>query len=591
MDRADLVPILEELYRLRSIYSRSRSFERYSSALSWLIVGVAAKSCDIPEPVLDALMQSTLRWDESHLRPCLGYFYLKGQPLPKAYAYVIAKSDERTTKGAVFRRHEQKFRALFEQKYTGRYGAGLKLTAAKRLHRGNYHPASATLRDDPQLGRVISDTLDQLPDVLAITSQFADLAKIWQECQEELRSFDRAAKAGGGVITCEAYESLPESLRIGEHPESAAWFGLWEKAQQTHGFPIAEVGELAVIKGMRKTANLTKGQGEKLLKTADCLGIGVEPDIRLSGGKYEWDDKVALFFRDSDNLGDEANYQSASLMLGLGLTVAHADASLDQVEIDHITKHLEDRFTLSPDESKRLHCRVELSRKSFIEAPRITAAIKAKLPHKDRKLIGSYLVGIAAADHHVSAKEKLALEQLYRSIGLEASELAELLKPFAPKESDQPQEVDAGNEPAGFVLDRAAISRIWSETREVSVILHQAMSEHDESNEFVTTQAAFTASEAAVARLPAAASTTSPPGAEHDFDGLAVKYHVFLAELLSSHECNTEDARQVAARCGVMLNGAAEVINEWSYEKYGDQLIDLEPEFLIHSHIIQRQPA
>ena len=118
-------------------------------------------------------------------------------------------------------------RALTENlvKYEAQFGGGMVLRASKRPKKNYYRPASATL--SRTVGRSGLLTLDGVPDVLAISSQFKPLLAIWEECIDDLRAYSRAQRTSGGTdITAEAYGSLPAELRDGSHPEENTWMDL-----------------------------------------------------------------------------------------------------------------------------------------------------------------------------------------------------------------------------------------------------------------------------------------------------------------------------------------------------------------------------
>ncbi len=68
------------------------------------------------------------------------------------------------------------------------------------------------------------------------------------------------------------------------------------KCANEEGIPLVPISRLAALKAVPPRKTLLKTQTQKLLATADCLGIGVEPDARLTGRNYRWDDVVTMFF-------------------------------------------------------------------------------------------------------------------------------------------------------------------------------------------------------------------------------------------------------------------------------------------------------
>ena len=84
-------------------------------------------------------------------------------------------------------------------------------------------------------------------------------------------------------MTAEAYESLPPELRDDDHPEYDSWMNLWEKYADSEGWPMVPVSELAGLKSFEERARLTKSQSQRIVRTAAAIGLGVEPDVDISG--------------------------------------------------------------------------------------------------------------------------------------------------------------------------------------------------------------------------------------------------------------------------------------------------------------------
>ena len=359
-------------------------------------------------------------------------------------------------------------------------------------------------------------------------------------------------------MTAEVYESLPEALREGDHPEFNDWMRVWEEHVDSDGWPIVPASSLAALKQIPPRGTLTKTQCSKLLTTADAVGLGVEPDARITGKNYKWDERLALFFLEDETGCNETSYLAASVLLRMGATVAAADGSIDKEELEFIAEHLEGQFDLSDADSKRLERLEYLLLHSQSGDISVTKTLTKRLTHKERLLVGEFLVGVAAADEVVTSDEVKALRKAYRSLDLEESELDELLARHASaKVGATPDAADkAGGE---LRLDMTAVSRIMTETRQVAEVLRQAMSE-DGSEE---TPAASTA----VAPPP---EVTAPRAVAAEPEGIDPRYQPFLTELMTRQEWTGEELRQLADRCGVMLAGAVEAVNEWSLEEHGD---------------------
>ena len=99
-----------------------------------------------------------------------------------------------------------------------------------------------------------------------------------------------------------------------------------------------------------------------------------------------------------------------------GVGIAAADGQIDDIELGRLTSHLEAQFDLSTQDSARLeHLRYLLTKQPPIE---FSAAKKLQktLSLKQRKLVGEFLVGIAAADEQIAPEEVKALGKAYRAL-------------------------------------------------------------------------------------------------------------------------------------------------------------------------------
>jgi len=580
VDQADYLPIAQELIRLLLIYDSSNSFRRYTYTLLWLSLYLASQSLAVPQAVLDKAIAATGRWNDELLGMCLAILHNSKQPLPGHVAFLVSQNDSRSSSSVIVRRHPDEFAKLFETKYRGQFGDGIQLRASKRLKRIDYHPASGTLLRS--LGVIDGISLPAMPNVLAIPSQFKQIVQSWDESIKELKAFSRASNSSGGKLTAEAYESLPTELQTGDHPELDAWMKAWEDNVDNEGWPIVPVSAIASIKGILSRARLTKTQCMKLLRTADTIGLGVEPDARMTGKNYRWDERVTLFFLDANKGTDATDYIAASVLLRLGASVAEADGKVDKEELTFITNHIEGQFNLSDADSKRLEHLQYLLMHSATGDNAISSTLAKRLPRQQRLLVGEFLVGIAAVDEVISKDESKALRKAYKSLDLDVADLDKLIARHIVGETD-----DASTSPQDteLRLDMQAISRIMTETRQVASILRDAMAEDDEPEG----SSSDSTTGAAPVDAPSDASTISSSTVQHHTEDtdLNSRFRPFLAAVLEQKEWSPRELRELADKSKVMLSGAVEAINEWSTERYGDWLIEEGDTYHVRQDLIE----
>ena len=404
------------------------------------------------------------------------------------------------------------------------------------------------------------------------------------------------------------YESLPTELQTGEHPEFAAWKNLMQHCADDAGWSVVTVAMLAEIKGIPICQSLTRRQGESILKTADSIGLAVEPDMRRGGKNYRWDQKLVLFHVVNGGASeiDWHAYQSAVALLSLGMQVAWADDNADEQELGRIVRHLERHFSFPAPLRKRLEARVHLYVKGEVGDASVARAMNRALSVPQRQLVGEFLFEVAAADETVCGEEEKLLRKLYKQLGLPEGDLEILLakRPQLPVVAEPAESAgvsvatDAEEEtsdvivaaPAApqprFDLDR--LRRIRAETLEVQVLLHTALAGDNEAGSSKgqpiggdsavapsSRPISLPDSNTASAKKPAQKNETgTPPAGASRFDGLAEQFHAFAEQVCQRDDWPLAELRKMAQEHGLMPAAALEAVNEWSTGRWGDWLVE-----------------
>ena len=577
IDRRDHAEILREVLRLLPIYEGSRSFQRYGSAFIWTVIATSPEP--LPEDLLREAIASTTYWNEDNLTVLLSHYFSNSHPIPPEVAFIAAEHDPRTPRSVVVRRHSDRFRELFVRRYTEKFMKGMLLRAAKNQKRFCYSPASATLGYD-FYGSY--STPIELPNTLGISSQFKPLIEIWSSAIDDLKLFDRAhRKAAGEQMTAVMYESLPVELRGEDHPHFEKWYEIINRSVDQSGWSLVPVGELAAIRGIAIRAKLTKTQCEELLRAADSMELAIEPDFRLTGQTYRWNELVSIFPREESLDQQDNSYHAASILLRLGMTIAAADGEVVTSEISTVTTHLEERFQLTPQSSVRLEHLSHVLTRCPCDDTRIAKQIQ-HLPIGDREVIGAFLVAVAAADEIVTSEEVKALKKTFRNLGLSASTLDGLASGKVSVEGAPDSDSDQ------LVLDPDRIRHILAETERVADLLKSVMINDETSDEedFPPNQVtAFRADQAAAATLskrhlqpetsPSDSAAPNLVAASHPvLEGLQPRYHDFVKALITRPHWNSAEFESLARQHRLLPQGAVDSINEWSSDRFGDFLIE-----------------
>lgn len=588
VDQQDFAAIADEVLRLSKVYEQSRSFVRYANGLLWTAVWLGIHQQGVRQKTLERALRIGL-WSERNWGLCLATLAKLKVNIWEKVAYRLAANDERSQRSVVTRRHAELHQQSFARKFQERFPRGLRLAVPQGDYRLEYFPASATLGRLTDAGGPLAN--QRVPSLAGLLGQLQPLVEIWGESVRELKAFDKAhQKVGGAEFTSSMYEALPEALWEGDHPHFDAWYNVMGRYVTPEGWTLVPVGELARLEGIAERKKLTKPQLVQLATTAGHMGLALEPDPRITGQAYAWDETVSVFPATEELGQDVASYHAAAVLLELGVAIAAADGQIDEVELRRLTNHLETQFELSTQDSARLeHLQYLLSR----NPPQEFAAartLQRTLTIEQRKVVGEFLVGIAAADSEISPPEVQALGRAYRALGLRTADLDELLHSAVTVAPPVAELSDTAGEPVvGILLDMARINAIMAETAQVSEFLREALRDDTPDDDL-----AFD-SEAEPARPPepkaAEAESTSIPKVEAIFDprweGLAPRFQGFVAVLLDRDIWPRTEVETLARTQKLMLGAALEAINEWAYDRLPDALlVEAGDEIEVQRHLL-----
>jgi tellurite resistance protein len=342
-------------------------------------------------------------------------------------------------------------------------------------------------------------------------------------------------------------------------------------------------------------------------------GFGIEPDPRTGRAEVN---EVAVLFRAEDEAAPAASsaYTAAATLLRLAVTVSAADGDISADEQQHLIAHLRTGLHLTRAEQVRLEAHLQW----LIATGTRLAGIKdrlARLTRDQSEKIGRFLVTVAAADGVISPQEVVTLQKIYGLLGLPPALLADELgqvtdaasapaatHPVAPPASavrrpaatptvdasDAEPTATAGSsarpvakvEPtagrthhAGHGLDAEVLATKLHETASVAALLTGIFAEQD-------------AAPAAAAR-PAAPAPAAPQDTALPLAGLDAAHAALLAELLTRPVWARVEFNELAARHGLMPDGAIEVLNEAAYEAVDDALLDGDDDIVINEYVVK----
>ena len=456
------------------------------------------------------------------------------------------------------RRAFPEFRALFALLFDERFPEGLKIRMPKRILRASYTAASGSFEVD--LNRFIGD----VPDISGISKPLNLARNIVEEATDALDKYSRfLGRNPQGRETIEAHALLPESL-WGLFP-CADIEDLLEWAEAIIGVgglsPIEQVVER--LEGA-PPEKISKRQITEAGDALARLSIGMAPDPRFALRSPKFGEPVVLFplpegMTALEEVSDK--YKHILLAIAVGSLVARADGTVTGRERSTLEAMI-DVAGLSRSERDRLLANLQW----MMAVPLDLALLRRRLrdvPENGPRELGEVALAVAAADGVIGSGEIKAIERLYKAIGLGTdgiySALHALMSDGEPvtvrmaseKERDfaiPPPPVHDGK----VILDAKRVASVMANTERVSAILGDIFQDDEPEEDLEET----------------------PEEARSGFSGLDAKHAAFLGELLTRPRWDETEFLTLARQFRLMHAGAIETVNEWSFHRFDELLIE-----------------
>lgn len=578
IDGADEDLARAEVQRLLTIYGGNLSFRRYASDfLAFSALRDGERPAGTSQAELDERLRPLAGASATALVTVLAWHHAQNRPLPAEYAAAVVRDVEGAKRSAVVTQSANELLSLFKIRYRETFGEGLLLEAAKRPLTIEYRPASPSLLE---LGRKLSTTV---PDVLGRPAQFRRVLALWNDCVDDLRKAN-AKKKGAKALDAAGWAALPPELRAEyDHPDQDRWDGAVAGLPVLAGFHLATIGQLAELTGLERSERLTAAQIKRISARAADVGYATEPDGRVRAKASDAKNEVLIWRAAPTELPEPKLYAAVFAMLSLAMTVAMADGVFTDEEHEVINSFLAELFTLDDAMRVRVDAMKQLMTRDPSRLAAVAKTLRSTRTPAELAKVGAVLVAIAAADGTIADVEEKALRSLYKNLGLPPSELAAAIaRTGARLARDGVVQVQDGTLGNGSVpippppdaapkllLDHAAIEAIVADTKDVAAILAEVFD--GEADEPIPQPAPSASSESRlpIPELPRASDTTTRLA-----QGLDVRYHAVLEELLGREEWSAADVRRVAERHRLMPAAILDTINAWSDATLGDFLIE-----------------
>lgn len=553
---AEVPALLAEVERLLAIYGENHSFRGYASALlEYAAVRHALVEVDADPPT---------SW--FGLRERLGRLAVARAPIPADAALAWLGGSGQWSPRTPAERCPEEFAAAFRTLYHERFGDGMVVKANRKRLTLEYGPASASFT-----GRSYRLTVDDLPDVGALTAPVDRLRQVAEAAADAIDRYSRFIGRGGDADSLAALALLPpEVLRRRVRRAPPPLVALVAGALRSDGPALLEAAALVREWPSARPDRLTRKEAEALADFLEKLGIGIAPDARQTGINLSQHPSAAVFLLPARSHAPGPELANATLLLTLAAAVAGSD-EIAQREEEEIERHLEAAYELGEADGVRLRGHLEWLR----ACPPSTAGLKKQLeplPAEARSEIARALIAIAGADGHVSPAEVKMLSRLYPLLGLDAQQVyadvhalaasgpatvlpAEPARDFA---IPRPAGAEAAAPPAGFALDTSRIAAIQQETHEVTRVLTSVFADEEPAPPNVAVTEEEADERSTDDRLP----------------GLDAAHSALVRALAGRDAIAAADFAALADAHGLMAGGAMESINEAAFQLCDEPLLE-----------------
>ena len=564
--------LLEEVIRLLHHYGpahKSRSLRSYFLQL------LHFAGWQLGSDAYSALWPRLLAFDEDRpdsegLRFVLANLHQRGEALDWMVACRIALADQESRRSTVVARAQEKFFALFEQRFNEQFASGLLLEAAKQEALVQYRPASSALAQMNHESRRTNALELRIPNVAGLNRQFKALPAIWNSCVDDLSGYSRAIRSTkpGQSGALAAWRSLPREIRkLEDHPLKSTFDELLANVPREGDYIFVPTAMLATLVGVAERAKLTIAHSREVAEIAETLGWQVAPDPRITSLPLAWNQELAVYPVVTAGEGVEV-IAGAVRLLYLAITLAAADGVIEAEEIDTFYSLIASQIT-NENAWRPIRATEASLRRDANVALRSLPQMSKLIPVEVRAFVLRLMAHIAAADGEVSLDELKVLRRIARAFGLEPDSAEKLLR-----EDEAFAEVtiaSAGRNPArgeaipfrpapgpAFALNQDRITALTQETAEVISLLSVVMAEPEEA--------------------PCPPSSPPPPPPESDrvewLKDLEPRYHAAVLALLRHDEITSHDFECVAADHHLMPDDLFNTVNTWADETFGDFLLE-----------------
>jgi tellurite resistance protein len=319
---------------------------------------------------------------------------------------------------------------------------------------------------------------------------------------------------------------------------------------------------------------------DELGRALDSIEVAIEPDRRYGSSVPRADEQVFVFRAPNGGPVDPTRppFRAMRAQVEVAVLAAAADGEASYEELQRTITRIRSASDLSGVEQARL---IAFAVTTFNSPPKQARVMRklAETTESERRAIADAAVAVIGGNRNVDAGEVKFLERLHKSLGLPKERVYSALHSAAAKRSDEPVPISEEDRAAGIPIpkepsstvppvvaargisiDAARLARTRRDTEAVSALLSDIFAE-----EVVEPQLA-----------------PAEPAALEGLDGP----HTELVELLELRGSMTRsEFERHAKEMRLLPDGAIERINDWSFDRFDEPLIEDGDEVVVAPHL------
>lgn len=594
---AEFIAIYEEVTRLNRIYgSQSASFDSYSAhflafmtLIRSLLFEDKAQTGHLPPPPITS--------QNLNFKMRLAKTVALQLPPPASLAWEwLVYSNEYNFKTPA-KRCEDTFKALFEILYQDAYQNGFVVSANKTRLKLSYNAASRSIVS-------VELTLDDLPDPSVLRAPVKKFISIAEQCNDALDAYSRyLGKEGSSADDIAAIMLLPKTLIYQQDylndNLTIRKFKTWAQSIIENDEGLTTTKELWVYldEPLPQTASkaLSKKQNELIINLVELAGFGIAPDQRYHQTRLQSDGYAVLFtgshYTYSDDFEPSSSFYQVSLAMRLGAMVATINGYVDKREVDTLLTLLNQDSQLTTIEKDSLTAYLLWQ----LNTPANMAGLKAILADLDAQYIGfisRFIITVALANGNIEPSQIKQIEKLYQVLGLDKTLVTSDIHQLTTNKNvnmginNAPQTKDNSSKNSrSFSFDAELLALHERETAVAKAMLSEIFAVEDEAEENGSSEVSD--------EVITDQGNTPIENLDNEVvvNGLDSSHSQLYQKLISAEVWQREAVNELCESLNLMINGAIETINDWSYDKVDAPVLEDDDEVVVDFEIVDELKA